>query len=408
MENINSIIKEISKDRGIELERVQYAIQFAVIKTAKDIISRRAKFEVDFGMQVPKLEEIYTVVENHYNFKNQNIIEGALRLKEALERFPEYDLEVGSEIRIEHEISSFGHKGLMILQKNIEQAISRLITNATYFQYKKRIGERITAKIIHINDDDTLILNLDDDPFADLKVILKKRDSLKNDNFKIGDKISASIKYIIIDKYDGKITLELSRTSINFLVALLKLNVPEIEDGIVTIHSVARIPGEKAKVAVSSNNPRIDSISAVIGIRGRRVHEISRELNGEIIDCINYSSIPELYIRNSLSPAKINNVKVKLNNDDEVENKQFIGVATVKIEQNERGKAIGKNGINLKLTRMLTGFDIELITIEKKDTKESEEDSSQNQSNNKTNLTPKVEIEERRKSVSEKLGALFN
>ena len=408
MENINSIIKEISKDRGIELERVQYAIQFAVIKTAKDIISRRAKFEVDFGMQVPKLEEIYTVVENHYNFKNQNIIEGALRLKEALERFPEYDLEVGSEIRIEHEISSFGHKGLMILQKNIEQAISRLITNATYFQYKKGIGERITAKIIHINDDDTLILNLDDDPFADLKVILKKRDSLKNDNFKIGDKISASIKYIIIDKYDGKITLELSRTSINFLVALLKLNVPEIEDGIVTIHSVARIPGEKAKVAVSSNNPRIDSISAVIGIRGRRVHEISRELNGEIIDCINYSSIPELYIRNSLSPAKINNVKIKLNNDDEVENKQFIGVATVKIEQNERGKAIGKNGINLKLTRMLTGFDIELITIEKKDTKESEEDSSQNQSNNKTNLTPKVEIEERRKSVSEKLGALFN
>ena len=119
MENINSIIKEISKDRGIELERVQYAIQFAVIKTAKDIISRKAKFEVDFGMQVPKLEEIYTVVENHYNFKNQNIIEGALRLKEALERFPEYDLEVGSEIRIEHEISSFGHKGLMILQKNM-------------------------------------------------------------------------------------------------------------------------------------------------------------------------------------------------------------------------------------------------------------------------------------------------
>ena len=412
MENINSIIKEISKDRGIELERVQYAIQFAIIKTAKDIISRKAKFEVDFGMQVPKLEEIYIVVENHYNFKNQNIIEGALRLKEALDQFPEYDLEVGSEIRIEHEISSFGHKGLMILQKNIEQAISRLITNATYFQYKKRIGERITAKIIHINDDDTLILNLDDDPFADLKVILKKRDSLKNDNFKIGDKISASIKYIIIDKYDGKITLELSRTSINFLVALLKLNVPEIEDGIVVIHSVARIPGEKAKVAVSSNNPRIDPISAVIGVRGRRVHEISRELNGEIIDCINYSSISELYIRNSLSPAKINNVKVKLNHDDEVENKyysdQFIGVATVKVEQNERGKAIGKNGINLKLTRMLTGFDIELITIEKKDTKESEEDSSQNQSNNKTNLTPKVEIEERRKSVSEKLGALFN
>jgi N utilization substance protein A len=146
----------------------------------------------------------------------------------------------------------------------------------------------------------------------------------------------------------------------------------------------------------------------VIGIRGRRVHEISRELNGEIIDCINYSSIPELYIRNSLSPAKINNVKVKLNNDDEVENKQFIGVATVKIEQNERGKAIGKNGINLKLTRMLTGFDIELITIEKKDTKESEENSSQNQSSNKTNFSPKVEIEERRKSVSEKLGALFN
>jgi N utilization substance protein A len=231
---------------------------------------------------------------------------------------------------------------------------------------------------------------------------------MKNDNFKIGDKISASIKYIIIDKYDGKITLELSRTSINFLVALLKLNVPEIEDGIVIIHSVARIPGEKAKVAVSSNNPRIDPISAVIGVRGRRVHEISRELNSEIIDCISYSSIPELYIRNSLSPAKINNVKVKLNNDDEVENKQFIGVATVKIEQNERGKAIGKNGINLKLTRMLTGFDIELITIEKKDTKESEENSSRNQSNNKINFSPKVEIEERRKSVSEKLGALFN
>jgi len=361
MENIRNVIYAISQERGMEQERVELALKFAFIRTGKEIINWRAKFDIDFSEKEPVLYEILTVVGNNYNYNPKNgkkRIEGAIRLEDAIERFEDEDIQIGDEIRIPHNLADFGRNASETLYRNIEKQIEEFKGNSLYFKYKNRIGKKVSGKVVHIDSDETTILDINDE---DVKAIIKRRDRIKGEKYQIGEWISAVIKYITIDRDVNKLTVELSRTNIKYLEALFTLAVPEVKDGVVVINGIARIPGERAKVAVSSNNPRIDPISAVIGAKGNRINSVSAEVNNEIIDCINYSPISEIYIRNALSPATVDDIKITT---EENEDSKPIKVAYVTIDKSERGKAIGRNGINLRLAKMLTGYDIRLLTSE--------------------------------------------
>ena len=383
MENIHSVIDAISKERGIDKDRVEIALRLSFLKTAKEVINWKSKFDIDLSETNPILYEIFTVVSNNYNFKgyNKSSFEGMIRLDEAIERFSDEGIVVGDELQIPHDLAKFGRNASVTLYKNIEKTMEEFKGNSMYFGFKDRIGEKIYAKVVHIDEEETTILDIND---IDVKAVIKRRDRIKGEFYAVGDWVSAVIKYVKVDKEDRKITLELSRTNIKYLATLFSLAVPEVKDGLVIINGIARIPGERAKVSVTSNNPRIDPISAMIGAKGSRINSVSKEVHNEVIDCINYSEIPEVYLRNSLSPATVEAIKLT---DEVDENGEKIKVAYVSIDKKERGKAIGKAGVNLKLAKMLTGFDIRLLT------------------NNKTD----EEIqEEKQASANEVLGALFN
>ncbi len=390
MENIEAIINSISKERQIDKEMVASAIRWAFVQTARKIISNYARFDIDFTNKDAMINEVYVVVENNSNSKEESKehkekrVEGAIYLDYARRKFDDENIQVGDEIRIPHNLSSFGRNGSEILYKEIEEEIERAKSKSLYFKYKDRIGEKIRGKVIHVDEEETTIVDIDEG--EDIKAILKRKDRIKGEEFKVGNVLSAIIKRVEIDKDVNKVNLELSRTHLKYLEALLYLEVPEIQDGTVMINGLARIPGNRAKVAVTSNNPKIDPISAVIGAKGNRINAISREINNEIIDCINYSSNPKVYIKNALSPATIKSIKMKQEN---LKNGKTIMVAYAVLDNEERGRAIGKGGANLKLAKMLTGFEIRLLT--------SETDNEQS-----------YQKEENNKSVAETLGALFN
>ncbi len=180
---------------------------------------------------------------------------------------------------------------------------------------------------------------------------MPRKNRIKGEKFSVGNVVKSVIRKVYIDKSHG-IRVELSRTSPKFLEAILALEVPEIQDGMVVINKSARIPGERAKVALTSVHPNVDAVGATVGTKGVRINAVSKELHNENIDCIEYSTIPEIFIARALSPAIISSVKM-------VGDKKAI----VTLQSDQKSKAIGKNGVNIRLASMLCGVDIELNEI---------------------------------------------
>jgi N utilization substance protein A len=177
---------------------------------------------------------------------------------------------------------------------------------------------------------------------------------IKGEIFKVGDVVQAVVRRVNIDKANG-IQIELSRTSPKFLEELLALEVPEIKDGLVVIERSARIPGERAKIALYATSPKIDPIGATVGVKGVRINAVSDELLNESIDCIEYTTVPELFIARVMSPAIISAVSIEGSAEDGNQK------AIVTLPSDQKSKAIGKSGINIRLASMITGMDIELV-----------------------------------------------
>ncbi len=378
MKSIKEFVNVISEERQIPYQKAEHAIRLAFLKLGRDLINRYSEFDIDLEGSEPILYEVFTVVEDGYSKKSHRRKKrGFIEISQAIERFGDGDIQIGDEIRIPHDISKFGRNGSKVLYEHIERELEHLINNQLYFRFKERIGEKIQGDMVSVDSDGNIILDIHE---PNVRAILKKRDRLPNDNFQINHKVSGVIKYIRLDE-GGGITVEVSRTTPKYLEALIKLEVPEVADGKVVVNGVARIPGNRAKIAVSTRYSKIDPVSAVIGIKGTRINAVSKELHGEVIDCVAYSPIPEIYVKNVLSPAKIEHVKLTKENIDGDE----VDVAYVTLKYEERGKAIGKNGANLLLAKMLTGYDIRLLTLEEN----------------------KSEEEKSKKSGTERLEALF-
>ena len=253
------------------------------------------------------------------------------------------DVEIGEDHTKEIIFADFGRRAILNLRQTLQSKILDLQKEAIYAKFKELEGELVTGEVYQTWSRETLLL--DDDKN---ELLLPKSESIPGDFFRKGETVRAVIANVDNKNNNPKITV--SRTNENFLRRLFELEVPEIHDGLINIRAVARIPGERAKIAVESYDDRIDPVGACVGVKGSRIHGIVRELRNENIDVINYTTNPSLFIQRALSPAKISNIRI-----DEDEKK-----AEVFLRPEEVSLAIGKGGMNIKLASMLTGYVIDV------------------------------------------------
>ena len=253
------------------------------------------------------------------------------------------DVEIGEEHTKEIFFADFGRRAILNLRQTLQSKILDLQKEAIYAKFKEMEGELVSGEVYQTWSRETLLM---DDEKNEL--LLPKNQSIPGDFFRKGETVLAVIHNVDNKNNNPKITV--SRTSDTFLRLLFEREVPEIIDGLINIKAVARIPGERAKIAVESFDDRIDPVGACVGVKGSRIHGIVRELRNENIDVINYTSNPSLFIQRALSPAKISSIHL-----DEEDKK-----AEVFLRPEEVSLAIGKGGMNIKLASMLTGYTIDV------------------------------------------------
>ena len=267
-----------------------------------------------------------------------------ISLSEAQKIEPDY--EIGEEVSEEVNFAKFGRRAILNLRQTLASKILELEHDALYQKYKEKVGTVVSAEVYQIWKREVLLI---DDEGNELH--LPKSEQIPGDNYRKGETLRAVI--LRVDNENNNPRIILSRASGLFLERLLEAEVPEISDGLITIQRVARMPGERAKVAVESYDERIDPVGAGVGVKGSRVQGIVKELNNENIDVINYSSNLQLFIQRALSPAKVSNIVL----DDE--NKK----AEVYLQPEEVSLAIGRSGMNIKLASMLTGYTIDVYRV---------------------------------------------
>ena len=263
------------------------------------------------------------------------------------------DCEVGEEHTRKIDFAKFGRRAILNLRQTLASRILDLQKDAIYNKFKDLGGQLVSGEVYQVWKREVLLLDEDKN-----ELLLPKEEQIPTDIYRKGDIVRAVIEKV--DNTNNNPKIIVSRTSENFLRRLFEQEVPEIHDGLIVIRAVARIPGERAKIAVESYDDRIDPVGACVGVKGARIHGIVRELRNENIDVINYTSNPQLLIQRALSPAKISSLRL----DDE--NKH----AEVFLRPEEVSLAIGKGGLNIKLASILTGYSIDVYRDVETETEE--------------------------------------
>jgi len=345
MEKIIDIIESIAHEKDLNIKDIKKTVCIALTKTAQKIYGEDYDYESVINTDTKSLklfQKILVVEDSDERLEDEK--DKFTGISEAREVDP--DIEVGDELTYELPLDNLGRTAAATLHRELEFHIQRLLENQIFEKYKNMIGNSVFGTVTRVDSEEATYVEFDE-----IQAIMPRRNRIKGEIFKVGDVVKAVIRKVFIDKIHG-IYVEISRTSPKFLESLLALEVPEIKDEMVIINSSARIPGERAKIALTSLHPNIDAVGATVGTKGMRINAVSSELNGENIDCIEYSSIPEIFISRALSPAIISNVKI------------VDGRAIVALPADQKSKAIGKNGSNIRLTSMLVGMEIELVELE--------------------------------------------
>ena len=259
--------------------------------------------------------------------------------------------DVGDEYVDQIDMTKFGRRAVLSLRQNLASRILDLEKAALFEKYSEKVGEIIAGEVYQVWKKEVLVR---DDDGNDL--VLPKGEQIPNDFYRKGDTIKAVVKSVEMNNNQPRIIL--SRTDNQFLERLFEQEVPEIYDGLITIKKIARIPGERAKVAVESYDERIDPVGACVGVKGSRIYTIVKELRNENIDVVNYTANTSLMIQRSLNPAKVSTITI----DEERK------TASVYLKPEEVSLAIGKGGLNIRLSKLLTGYDIDVYReIEEED-----------------------------------------
>ena len=267
--------------------------------------------------------------------------ETQIPLSEARETDPE--IEVGEDFTDKVEMQSFGRRMILNLRQTLASKILELQKENLYLKYSDMIGQVVTGELYQVWKKEMLLLDEEGN-----EMYLPKQNQIPTDYYRKGEMVRAVV--VQVDNQNQNPKIILSRTSPLFLQRLFEQEVPEVKEGLIAIKKIARIPGERAKVAVETFDDRIDPVGACVGVKGARIHGIVRELRNENIDVINFTQNINLYIQRALAPAKISSMEI----DEENKN------AKVYLKPEEVSLAIGKGGFNIKLASMLTGYEIDV------------------------------------------------
>lgn len=362
----------IAYEKGLQLESVQNIVEGEILKLAKNTLGAEKNYVIDFDKKDKTIKLFYKLKIVDSDKKERILEESSLdssesnadfgesksesnaeffdsekeiRLNDAL-KMPNIDgdsLHIGDEILLEINLSEIdiNRNITSTLLKDFEALMEKSLENQIYEQLKSHIGKIVNGMVIFVDKrSEDSIVEIDA-----TRAKLPRKNRIKGEKFAVGENISCILKNIYFDKKYG-IQIELSRTTPKFLEELLRLEVPEIADGEVSIIKCARIPGVRAKVAVQSNTPRVDAVGATVGVKGVRINAVSKKICGENIDCIEYSPVAEAFVANVLSPAKIKSVKIEGEK------------ATITIHSEQKPKVIGKDGVNIRLASMLLGLEL--------------------------------------------------
>ncbi|RDU57398.1 transcription termination factor NusA [Helicobacter sp. MIT 99-5507] len=343
MDKILDIIEIIAYEKGLQIDVIQNIVKNKILKLAKNSIDNDMNFVVDFDKKdkTIKLFNKLKVVDDDFEI----LEEDSKKLIKISQARKNGNVSIGDEILFELSIDNLelNRNTISNLLRDLESSIEKNIEDQIFDNLKNSVDKIINGMVVYIDSksEDTIV------EIDSIRARLPRKNRIKGEVFKVGQSISCILKRIYIDNRYG-IQIELSRTTPKFLEELLKLEVPEIADGEVNIMKCSRIPGVRSKVAVSSNTARIDPVGATVGVKGIRINAVSKKICGESIDCVEYSSVPEVFITNALSPAKIVSVKI-------LDNK-----AIISLYSDQKSKAIGKDGVNIRLTSMLLGMELEI------------------------------------------------
>ncbi|NOX65332.1 MAG: transcription termination/antitermination protein NusA [Chlorobi bacterium] len=273
--------------------------------------------------------------------------ETEISIAEVEEKGNEEELEVGDDYVEKLELSSFGRRLINLARQNLNQRIREIEKELVYNEYSEMVGEIIVGDIYQVRRNDILVNH------NRHELLLPRSEQIPRERYRKGDTIRAVIKEVK-QTPNGPVII-ISRSDNLFLRKLFEIEIPEIYDGIIEIKRIAREPSERAKIAVESQDPRIDAVGACVGMKGVRIHAIVRELNNENIDVINYSDDPIVLIQRSLAPAKLKQIEL-----DEAEKR-----CNVLADSDQVSLIVGRNGVNIRLAMKLTGYEIDVIREEK-------------------------------------------
>ena len=328
-----------------ELKNIDKDTMISVLEDSfRNVIAKMFGTDENYDVIINPEKGDFEIWRNRTVVADDELEDENLQLTLTEARKIDADCEVGEEVTDEVHFADFGRRAILNLRQTLASKILELQKDSLFAKYKDKIGNIIAADVYQVWKKEILLL---DDEGNEL--LLPKTEQIPTDFYRKGETVRAIVQRV--DNYNNNPKIILSRTDKLFLQRLFELEVPEINDGLITIKAIARIPGERAKVAVESYDDRIDPVGACVGMKGSRIHGIVRELRNENIDVINYTSNISLFIQRALSPAKISSIRV-----NEEERK-----AEVYLRPEEVSLAIGKGGLNIKLACMLTEYAIDVF-----------------------------------------------
>jgi N utilization substance protein A len=328
-----------------ELKNIDRTTLISVLEEAfRNVISKMFGSDENYDIIINPDKGDFEIWRNREVVEDEDLEDPNLQITLSNARKIDPDYEIGEEITDEVNFAGFGRRAVLNLRQALASKILELQKDSLYNKYKDHVGQIVAAEIYQIWKKEILLLDDEEN-----ELILPKSEQIPGDFFRKNETRRAVV--VKVDNQNNNPRIILSRTSPLFMQRLFELEVPEIHDGLITIKRIARIPGERAKIAVESYDDRIDPVGACVGMKGARIHGIVRELCNENIDVINYTSNTSLFIQRALSPAKISSIKIH------EEDKK----AEVYLRPEEVSLAIGKGGLNIKLASMLTTYTIDVF-----------------------------------------------
>ena len=334
---------QMVREKGIDKDVLGGIIEEIFGLLVRKKYGEDAKFDVVVNMDKGDIE-IFLEREIVEKVENPNL---QISMEEVNKKGNPDELEVGEDYVEKLPLASFGRRLITLAKQSLNQKIRDIEKEIIYNEYQELLGEIVVGDIYQIRKSDILVNHNKNE------LLLPRSEQIPFEKYKKGETIRAIVKDV--KKVNGVPQIIISRADNIFLRRLFEIEIPEIYDGIIEIKAIAREPGERAKVAVESQDKRIDAVGACVGMKGVRIHAIVRELNNENIDVVNYSDDPATFIQRALAPAKLKSIQV-----DPVAKK-----AVVNADSDQVSMIVGRNGVNIRLAMKLTGYDIEIIREEK-------------------------------------------